>query len=374
MIGDSRRLDALPGIGELLARMRLDPPLLFLLLLLCGVGLFVLYSASDQNQAVINGQITRLGLGMFIMVVLAQCPPDWFRQAAPWVYIAGIVMLILVLLVGDTSKGAQRWLDLGIVRFQPSEFMKLAVPLTLAAYLHQRPLPPRFKHLIWAAILLALPTALVAKQPDLGTSLLVATAGLFVLYLGGLRWRLIFLGIAAAVAAAPLLWMNMHNYQQERVLTFLNPARDPAGAGYHITQSKIAIGSGGLFGKGWLNGSQAQLKFLPESNTDFIFAVLAEEVGLLGVLLLLVLYGMIVARCLVIAVRAQDMFQRLTAGSLGLTFFVYVFVNIGMVIGILPVVGVPLPLISYGGTSIVILLAGFGILMSIHGHRKLLTS
>lgn len=374
MLGDTRSLDTLPGIGELLARMRLDPPLFLLLLLLMGVGLSVLFSASEQNQAVINSQLTRLGIGLLVMITLAQFPPDWFRVGAPWVYTAGIIMLILVLLIGDTSKGAQRWLDLGVVRFQPSEFMKLAVPLTLAAYLHQRPLPPRFKHLLWAALLLALPTALVAKQPDLGTSLLVATAGLFVVYLGGLRWRLIFAGIAAAVAAAPLLWMNMHAYQQERVLTFLNPARDPAGAGYHITQSKIAIGSGGLFGKGWLNGSQAQLQFLPESSTDFIFAVYAEEAGLLGVLLLLVLYGLIVVRCLMIAVRAQDMFQRLTAGSLGLTFFVYVFVNIGMVIGILPVVGVPLPLVSYGGTSIVILLAGFGILMSIHGHRKLLTS
>lgn len=374
MLVDSRRLDALPSIGELLSRMRLDPPLFLLLLLLSLVGLSVLYSATEQNTVALQNQVTRLGLGMAVMIALAQMPPDWFRLAAPWIYGIGVVLLVLVLLVGDSSKGAQRWLDLGVLRFQPSEFMKLAVPLTLAAYLHRRALPPKLKHLFWAVVLLAVPTGLIAKQPDLGTALLVVTAGAFVVYLGGLRWRLIFAGIALALAAAPLLWMNMHDYQKQRVLTFLNPASDPAGAGYHITQSKIAIGSGGLFGKGWLNGSQAQLKFLPESSTDFIFAVFAEEAGLLGVLLLLTLYGLIVARCLIIAVRAQDMFQRLTAGSLSLTFFVYVFVNIGMVIGILPVVGVPLPLISYGGTSMVILLAGFGILMSIHGHRKLLTS
>ncbi len=360
------------SLSRWLVQHRIDATLLMLLLAVCTLGLLVLYSASGQNMSHIYAQAIRLGLGLTAMIIVAQIPPEWVRTSAPWLFGACTLLLILVLTLGDDAKGATRWLDLKIIRFQPSEIMKLAMPIALAAYLHDRPCPVTFRDLIACGILLAIPTLLVARQPDLGTALLIAAAGGFVLYLGGLRWRIILLAAAAAAAAAPLLWFNLHEYQQERVLTFINPARDPAGAGYHITQSKIAIGSGGLFGKGWLNGTQAKLNFLPESNTDFVFAVFAEEAGLLGFLVLLMLYMLIVLRGLSIAARSQDTFQRLLAGSLSLTFFVYVFVNMGMVIGILPVVGVPLPLVSYGGTSMVILLASFGLLMSIHTHRKLL--
>lgn len=360
------------SLSRWLVQRRIDATLLALLVIVCGLGLLVLYSASGQNMSHVYAQSIRLALGFTAMIIVAQVPPEWVRTSAPWLFCACIILLILVLLLGDESKGAQRWLDLKVIRFQPSEIMKLAMPIAIAAYLHERPCPVTFKDLVICSVLIAFATLLVARQPDLGTSLLIATAGGFVLYMGGLRWRILLLLAAAAAAAAPLLWFNMHEYQQERVLTFINPARDPAGAGYHITQSKIAIGSGGLFGKGWLNGTQAKLNFLPESNTDFIFAVFAEEAGLIGVLVMLLIYVLIVLRGLSIAIRSQDTFQRLLAGSLSMTFFVYVFVNMGMVIGILPVVGVPLPLVSYGGTSMVILLASFGLLMSIHTHRKLL--
>ena len=364
-----------PGtLGEWLVHWRIDLQLLTAVAACCALGLFVLYSASGQSEAMITNQATRLGAGLLAMLVVAQVPPDWYRVISPWIYAAGLVMLLLVIALGDTAMGAQRWLDLGVVRFQPSEVMKLAVPLSVAAYLYDRPLPPSLIDVLAAAALVAVPALLVGLQPDLGTALLVVAGGGFVLYLAGLRWRVILLLILMAAAAAPVLWFNMHEYQQERVLTFLNPARDPAGAGYHITQSKIAIGSGGLFGKGWLEGSQAHLNFLPESDTDFVFAVFAEETGLLGVLALMALYSFMVLRGLRIAARSQDTFQRLTAGSISLTFFIYVFVNIGMVIGLLPVVGVPLPLISYGGTSMVVLLTAFGMLMSINTHRKLLAT
>lgn len=362
------------SFGEWLVYRRIDAQLLVAILAVCTLGLFVLYSASGQSEEVVTSQAIRLGAGLVIMFLIAQAPPDWYRVAAPWLYIAGIAMLGLVWLLGDSAMGAQRWLDLGFVRFQPSEIIKLAVPLSVAAYFHDQPLPPSLPDIMVAAIIVAIPAALVGLQPDLGTALLIIVAGAFVLYLAGLRWRIILLIALLAAATAPLLWYNMYDYQQERVLTFLNPARDPAGAGYHITQSKIAIGSGGMFGKGWLHGSQAHLNFLPESDTDFVFAVYAEETGLLGVLALMALYSFIVVRGLRIAARSQDTFQRLIAGSISLTFFIYVFVNIGMVIGLLPVVGVPLPLISYGGTSMVILLAAFGMLMSINTHRKLLAT
>lgn len=371
MTGDQEQPTTL---SEWLVGRRVDLPLLVALMVAGAMGLFVLYSASGQSMDLVVGQSIRLSIGFAAMLVIAQVPPDWLRMVAPWLFGVGVLMLILVILVGDTAMGAQRWLDLGIVRFQPSEFMKLAVPLTVAAYYHERPLPPRPTSILATGGLIAIPAVLVAMQPDLGTALLIAAAGCFVLFLAGLRWRVILLLTALAAAAAPLLWFNMHDYQQERVLTFLNPARDPAGAGYHITQSKIAIGSGGLFGKGWLNGSQAHLNFLPESDTDFVFAVFAEETGLLGVLALLAVYAFIILRGLHIAARSQDTFQRLVAGGLSLTFFIYVFINIGMVVGLLPVVGVPLPLISYGGTSMVIILLAFGMLMSIHTHRKLLAT
>ncbi len=366
--------DAAPTLASRwLAAVRYDGVLVGLLAAICVLGLLILYSAAGHSLQEVVNQLTRIGLGFALMFLIAQLPPEWLRLVAPWLFIAGTLLLVLVLLLGDHAKGAVRWLDLKVLRFQPSEIMKLAVPMTLAAYIHLRGYPVRFLDLLVCGVLLAIPTGLVAVQPDLGTAVMIAAAGVFVLYMGGLSWRwLLVLGLILT-AATPLVWFNLHEYQQERVLTFLNPGRDPAGAGYHIIQSTIAVGSGGLFGKGWLEGSQAKLQFLPESNTDFIFAVFAEETGLIGVALLLALYLCVVARGLSIALRSQDTFQRLLAGSLSLTFFLYVFINMGMVIGILPVVGVPLPLVSYGGTSAVVLLAGFGILMSIHTHRKLIS-
>ncbi|MDT0497454.1 rod shape-determining protein RodA [Algiphilus sp. W345] len=368
-------LDAAPRsqIG-LLARLHVDAWLAVLLLAVCSVGLFVIYSATGSDGGAVISQVQRIGMGIVALLICAQAPPELYRNFAPYLYAAGLLLLLAVLVLGDHSKGAQRWLDLGVVRFQPSEIMKIAVPMMVASYLHGSNIPPRLQTLAGAVVLVAVPTALVAVQPDLGTSLLVVAAGGFVLFFGGLSWRWIASVVGLATAAAPIVWMNMREYQQQRVLTFLDPSSDPLGAGYHITQSKIAIGSGGIFGKGWLNGTQASLDFLPESHTDFIFAVFAEEMGLLGVLALLTLYTLIVARGLVIALRGQDTFQRILAGGLSLTFFLYVFINIGMVMGLMPVVGVPLPLVSFGGTSMVSLMAGFGILMSIQTHRKLISS
>jgi rod shape determining protein RodA len=363
-----------PGLNDWLERWRLDPWLLLMLALISGIGLLVLYSASGHDHGAVMAQAKRLGLGFVVMVAVAQAQPEWYRGVAPWLYAATTVLLILVLLLGDSAKGAQRWLDFGILRFQPSELMKLALPMTVAAYLHYRVLPPRWTTMLATLLIIGLPSALIMRQPDLGTALLAIAAGGFALFFAGLRWRWILGALLAVAAAAPLLWARLHEYQRGRILTLFDPERDPLGAGYHITQSKIAIGSGGVFGKGWLEGTQAKLDFLPEAHTDFIFAVIAEEFGLLGVLLLLSLYLAVVIRGMVIALRAQDTFQRLLAAALSLKFFIYVFINIGMVVGLLPVVGVPLPLISYGGTSAVSLLAGFGMLMSIQMHRKLLSN
>ena len=356
----------------LLAVFHIDLPLLAGLLVLAGFGLIVLYSASGENLAQVQRQALRIVLALGVMLAIAQVNPTTVRRWSPWLYGVGLVMLIAVLVFGEVGKGAQRWLDLGVIRFQPSEMVKLAVPLMIAWYLAEKRLPPTWQRLGVAAVMIIVPVLLIAKQPDLGTSLLVASAGIFVLFLAGISWRLIGALMVAGAAAAPVVWYLMRDYQRQRVLTFLDPEKDPLGAGYHIIQSKIAIGSGGLYGKGWLNGTQSQLDFLPERHTDFIFAVLSEEFGLIGVLLMLGLYLFIIARGLYIATRAQDTFTRLLAGSLTLVFFVYLFVNTGMVTGLLPVVGVPLPLVSYGGTSLVTLMAGFGILMSIHTHRRLL--
>jgi len=356
----------------LLAVFHIDLPLLAGLLLLSGFGLIVLYSASGQNFDLVERQAVRIVLALAIMLAIAQLNPTTLRRWSPWLYGIGLVMLVAVLVFGQVGKGAQRWLDLGIVRFQPSEMVKLAVPLMIAWYLAEKRLPPSWQRLTVAASMIVVPVLLIAKQPDLGTSLLVASAGVFVLFLAGISWRLIGALMAGAAAVAPAAWYLMRDYQRQRVLTFLDPEKDPLGTGYHIIQSKIAIGSGGMYGKGWLNGTQSQLDFLPERHTDFIFAVLSEEFGLIGVLMLMALYLFIIARGLYIATRAQDTFTRLLAGSLTLVFFVYLFVNTGMVTGLLPVVGVPLPLVSYGGTSLVTLMAGFGMLMSIHTHRRLL--
>jgi rod shape determining protein RodA len=331
--------------------LNIDLPLLVGLLMLCGYGLFILYSASGGDMEQVNRQAMRLLLAFGVMIAVAQISPMRLQRWAIWPYLLGVLLLVAVLVIGEIGKGAQRWLDLGVVRFQPSEIMKLALPIAMAWFLARGQLPPRLKDLILAGFLMIIPVLMIAKQPDLGTSLLVASAGFFVLFLGGLSWRLLFSLTALAAAAAPVLWMFMHNYQRQRVLTFLNPQSDPLGTGYHIIQSKIAIGSGGFYGKGWLQGTQSHLEFLPERHTDFIFAVLAEELGLMGVILLVVLYLFIIYRGLYIAATAQTSFNRLLAGSLVLVFFVYVFVNIGMVSGLLPVVGVPLPLVSYGGTS-----------------------
>ncbi|MDA1063445.1 MAG: rod shape-determining protein RodA, partial [Proteobacteria bacterium] len=316
-------------------------------------------------------QLVRLGVALLGMFIVAQMPPDFLRRWTPWGFVAGLILLMLVLTTGEIGQGARRWLDLGI-RFQPSEIMKLAVPMMAAWYLHERPLPPRFGQLMVLFVIIIAPTLLIARQPDLGTALLVAASGLIVVVLAGLPVRFMVTLAVLSVPGAFGLWQLMEGYQKQRVLTLFDPTSDPLGAGYNIIQSKIAIGSGGLFGKGWTNGSQAQLKYLPERETDFIFAVIGEELGLLGVLSLLCLYLFVVGRGLYIAIQAPDTFSRLLAGSISLTFFVYVFVNTAMVTGLVPVVGVPLPLVSFGGTSMVTLMAGFGILMSIHSHRKLL--
>ena len=360
--------------GPLMRGLHVDVPLLVGLLLLSAVGLIVLYSASGQNMDVIVRQCLRLAAGFIMLLVLARIPPQHLARWTPWIYGIGIVLLVAVLVMGEIGKGAQRWLDFGLVRFQPSEMMKVVVPMMVAWYLAENPLPPGRRAVAAASLMIVIPTFLIIRQPDLGTALLVASSGVFVLLFSGISWRLVASVTGVLGTAAPVLWYFLRDYQKQRVLTFLNPENDPLGAGYHIIQSKIAIGSGGLYGKGWLNGTQAHLDFLPEHSTDFIFAVLAEEFGFIGILLLLAIYFFIVARGLYIATQAQSSFNRLVAGSLVLTFFVYVFVNIGMVTGLLPVVGLPLPLVSYGGTSLVTMMAAFGILMSIHTHRRLLSS
>lgn len=359
--------------GVLFRWLRLDPWLLFALLLLLGVSVVTVYSASHQSLQQLTSLGMRIGLGMVLMLIMARIPPRIYQFWSPWLFGAGLVLLFAVELFGHIGKGAQRWLDLGFIRFQPSEIMKLAVPMMAAWYLAHRPLPPRPFDVLAILLLVLVPMGLIVLQPDLGTALLVGAAGTFVLLLAGLSWRYVAGGLAALAAIIPVMWnFVMHDYQRQRVLTLLDPDADPLGAGYHIIQSKIAIGSGGVFGKGWLNSTQANLNFLPEGHTDFIFAVFAEEFGLIGVLLLLSLYLFIVLRGLIIAVNAPSVYGRLLAGSLSLSFFVYVFVNTGMVTGLLPVVGVPLPLVSYGGTAMVTLMAGFGMLMSIHSHRPFL--
>jgi len=352
-------------------RLHIDGPLLGGLLLISALGLVVLYSAVGESMRLWMNQVIRLGVAMVAMCVVAQIPPGFLRRWTPWAYIGGLILLALVLLTGEVGQGARRWLNLGI-RFQPSEIMKLAVPMMAAWYLHDRQMPPRFSQIMIIAVIIVVPTVLIARQPDLGTALLIAASGIIVIVLAGMSIRLMIALAALSVPGAYGLWQFMQDYQKQRVLTLLNPDSDPLGAGYNIIQSKIAIGSGGLFGKGWTNGSQAQLEFLPERDTDFIFAVMGEELGLLGVLTLIVFYMFVVGRGLYIAIQAPDTYSRLLAGSISLTFFVYVFVNTAMVTGLVPVVGVPLPLVSFGGTSMVTLMAGFGILMSIHSHRKLL--
>lgn len=354
-----------------LSNLHLDWPLFIGILLITGLGLFVLYSAKQEFELV-QRQFLRFGFATFLMLIITQVPPRVLRFLAPWLYFFGIAFLASVLLIGVIAKGGQRWLDLAFIRFQPAELMKLAVPMMIARYLDQQVLPLKFQALIIPFFLVMVPVLLVAKQPDLGTALLILSSGLFVIFFGGLSLRLTLTLIGITLSSLPLVWMFMYDYQRDRVMTFLNPDRDPLGSGYQIIQSKIAIGSGGVGGKGWLNGTQSQLDFLPERTTDCIFAAFGEEFGLVGCLILLGLYLYIIIRGLYIGVQAQDTFSRLLSGSLIMTVFVYVFVNIGMVTGLLPVVGIPLPLMSFGGTSLVTLMLSFGILMSIHTHRTLL--
>lgn len=349
--------------------LRVDPWLLGLLAVLMGFGLLVLYSASDGNMALVVRQVIRLGFGGVLMLIAAQIPAATYRRWAPWLYAAGIAMLIGVLLFG-VGRGAQRWLDLGVLRFQPSEVMKIAVPLMVATWMHQKPLPPTLRDFIACAVLIGVPTGLIVVQPDLGTSVLVAAGGVMVLFLAGVRWRWILLGMAGLVAAGPLIWARMHDYQKNRVLTFLNPESDPLGEGWNIIQSKIAVGSGGLTGTGWMGGTQSRLEFLPEPHTDFILAVLSEEFGFIGVVGLMLLYVAILLRAMHLVGQTRDVFGRLLGGSLVFLFFVYLLVNAGMISGLLPVVGVPLPLISYGGTSAATLLTAFGIIMGLYSRRK----
>ena len=370
-LGDSRTRRTVTGMARVLRALKLDGMLLSGLIAVTCFGLFVLYSAAGESTALWLNQLARIGIGFTLLVVLAQVPDHFLRMLSPAAYAVGLVLLVIVALAGDIGKGAQRWLDLGIVRFQPSEIMKLAVPMMCAWYLHQRPLPPSLRDVGVVLLIVLVPVGLIAEQPDLGTALLVAAAGMIVLVMGGLSPLYLAGGIAVVGAAVPVAWHFMHDYQRQRVLTLLDPQSDALGAGYHIIQSQIAIGSGGVFGKGWMNGSQAQLEFLPERSTDFIFAVIGEELGLLGLGALLVGYLFIVGRGMTMSLQCRDAYARLLAGSIALTFFVYACVNAGMVMGLLPVVGVPLPLVSYGGTSFVTLMAGFGILMSLHSSRKL---
>ncbi|MEO5812018.1 MAG: rod shape-determining protein RodA [Rhodanobacter sp.] len=361
----SRRL-----LQRMLGRPRIDLPLACGLVLLAGVGLVTLYSASNGSMAMVGGQAMRFVLGAVLLVVVSRIPPAVLRGWTPGLYVVSTCLLLVVAVLGE-GRGANRWLDLGVMRFQPSELLKLTAPMMVAWYLHPRQLPPGWKDIAVVGLLIAVPATLIAEQPDLGTALLVVAAGMFALFLSGVAWWRIALVLGAAGGMVPLGWHFLHQYQRDRVLTLLNPESDPLGNGWHIIQSQIAVGSGGIFGKGWQHSTQSRLDFLPEHTTDFIFAVFSEEFGLVGVAVLLALYAFIVGRCLWIAMEARSTYSRLLAGAIGMSFFVYVFVNGGMIAGMLPVVGVPLPLISYGGTSAVSLLVGFGVLMSIHAKRKM---
>jgi len=367
--GPTRR--TLSYTTRLLGTLRLDGPLLIGIAAIALYSQLILFSSSGGDwESVLRGSI-RLAIGATIMLTLAQLRPATLRRITPWLYGVGLALLIVVDAIGYVGKGAQRWLDLGFIRFQPSELMKLAVPMACALLLRERALPPDLRTLGLLAAIILVPTALTIVQPDLGTGLLILFAGTLVVVLGGLSWRIIGVLAAIGVASAVIGWNFLHDYQRQRVLTLLDPQADPLGSGYHIIQSTIAIGSGGLFGKGYLQGTQGQLEFLPERTTDFVLAVIGEEFGFVGIVVLIALYLFVVFRALFLTSQMRDTFSRLLSGSLAAIFFVYVFINAGMVSGLLPVVGVPLPLVSYGGTSMVTLLAGFGMLMSLYANRKL---
>jgi rod shape determining protein RodA len=372
--GLARTRRTLSASAKLLSFLNLDGPLLVGLSLLALYGLAILYSASGQSLDTVVRTVMRIILGVAAMLALTHTSPNFLRRITPWLYVIGVVLLLIVEVKGVIGKGAQRWLNLGLFRFQPSEVMKLGVPMMTAWYLHDRPLPPDWRSLIMVALIILPPVGLVAIEPDLGTAALIAASAVLMILMAGLSIRLVLALVLIGLVAAFAGWHVLHDYQRQRVLTFINPENDPLGKGYHIIQSQIALGSGGVFGKGWMHGSQAQLEFLPERSTDFIFAVVGEEFGLIGLVLLLTLYLFIVSRAVWLAMQTNDTYSRLLALSIALTFFVYVFINAGMVSGLVPVVGVPLPLVSYGGTSVVTLLAGFGILMGLYSHRKLVGS
>ncbi|HIF36217.1 MAG TPA: rod shape-determining protein RodA [Candidatus Thioglobus sp.] len=357
---------------------KIDTPLLIFIILLSSLGLMILYSSSGGSLSLVYRQLIHLGLATSVMLVIAQIPPFFLLRSAPILMIIGTILLILVLFFGSSGGGAQRWLDIGFIRFQPSELMKIIVPITIAAILSEKTLPPRALSVIISLITIALVVFLIAKQPDLGTSLLIGASGIYVLFFSGFRIRLVKIIWLNLLILSSLLMGSLYiawnylliSYQKNRILTLFNPESDPLGSGYHIIQSKIAIGSGGLTGKGLTNGSQSQLDFVPEQSTDFIFSVLAEELGFLGFILLIAIYSLIIYRCFSLSLRCEDNFSRLLGSSLTFVFFTYVFVNIGMVSGLVPVVGLPLPLISYGGSSLITLMASFGIIMSIHKHKS----
>jgi len=350
----------------------IDGVLLAIVALIVTVGMFTLYSATNENSVRMTSQLVNLAVALAAMWIVAQVPTQTLLRSAVPVYLIGLALLVAVAVGGDVVNGARRWLHVGVTRFQPSEMMKIAMPLMLAWYFHRRAATLRLGDYLIAAVLLAIPVALIIRQPDLGTALLVVATGCYVIFLAGLSWRIIVGLVIAGAASLPLVWTLLHGYQKRRILTMLDPSQDPLGAGYHTIQATIAVGSGGLDGKGWLNGTQAHLEFIPERHTDFIFAVYSEEFGLVGTSLLLMLYVALIARGLMIAASAPTPFSRLLAGSVTLIFFTYAFVNMGMVSGILPVVGVPLPFISYGGTALVTLFLGIGILMSVARERKLM--
>ena len=351
-------------------RLHIDFPLLLAFLAIFMISLTAIYSASNSNIDAVVNQAIKILISISAMVVVAQFSPLSYGRVGPWFYFVCLFLLVLVLLVGETVNGATRWLNIGI-SFQPSELMKIAMPLMIARYISRGALPPTVFSVGVSITIVLVPSVLIMLEPDLGTSILIAFSGLVVIFLSGLKKRYLAVALGLLLASLPLMWSNMHPFQKNRVLAFLNPGSDPTGSGYHLIQSKIAIGSGGLFGKGWLNSTQGQLDFLPERTTDFIFAILAEEFGFLGISLLIGIYLFIIGRGIMIAINAQDLFSRLLAASISLTFFVYVFVNIAMTTGILPVVGVPLPLISAGGTSMLTIMVGLGMLMSVQTHRRL---
>ena len=371
MITTNKNIFSLKPSEGLQQRLHIDFPLFLAFLAIFMISLTAIYSASDSNIDAVINQGIKILISISAMLVVAQFSPLSYARIGPWLYFLCLVLLILVLVIGETRNGATRWLNIGITSFQPSELMKIAMPLMIARYIARGALPPDVSSVALSITIVLIPSYLIMQEPDLGTSILIAFSGLVVIFLSGLKKRYLAIAFTLFLAYLPFMWSSIHPFQKKRVLSFLNPESDPLGSGYHLIQSKIAIGSGGLFGKGWLNSTQGQLDFLPERTTDFIFAILAEEFGFLGVSLLIGIYLFIIGRGIMIAINAQDLFSRLLASSISLTFFVYVFVNIAMTTGLLPVVGVPLPLISSGGTSMVTIMIGLGMLISVQTHRRL---